>query len=161
MTDKKVSQLTLLKRRLQNLEDKEAIRDMLSRYALAVDLKRVEDFLNLWAPDGVFVTDGSGTVVSIKGREEIRAYLGSFLAIATQHLLLDYLVEVNGDTATAIGHQVITGTQEDKTRLGRCAVRRFRFRRINGNWRIEESISCGIANTAECEKLIPAGLFPG
>jgi uncharacterized protein (TIGR02246 family) len=161
MTDKKVSPLTLLKRRLQNLEDKEAIREMLSRYALAIDLKRVEDFLDLWTPDGVLVSDGSGSIISIKGREEIRAYLAPFLTIATQHLLLDYLIEVNGDTATAVGYQVMTDTREDRARIGRCAVRSFRFRRVKGKWRIEEAISRGIANTAECEKLIPAGWLPG
>jgi uncharacterized protein (TIGR02246 family) len=157
MTNKKASPQTSLERRLQILEDKEAIRDVLSRYAQTVDLKRMDAFFDLFTPDGTLVTDGPGTVIRKQGKEEISAYLQPFLQKITQHIQVDYVIDVDGDNAKAVGYQLITETREGASRIARCALRQFLFRRIEGNWKIAEAISRDIAKTAECEKLILTG----
>ena len=46
-------ELEVLKKRLQALEDKEAIRDVLVRYYFNADLNRTDAFLDLWTEDAI------------------------------------------------------------------------------------------------------------
>ena len=73
--DEKISlEIKSLTDRLQILEDKEAIRDLLARYAFNVDLSRFDAFFKLWTDDAVFITDGPGEAIQKRGIDEIRAF---------------------------------------------------------------------------------------
>lgn len=154
------SELELLKEKVEVLEAKEAIRDVLARYAFTVDRCRYDNFMELWTDDGVFITDGPGTTVEKKGKQEIKAYLTDLLPAAdagTQHLQLDYVITVKGDTAKAIGYQLISISKTEPPSIARCALRTFTFKRINGNWLIEEAISRAINNDGACQELLKKG----
>jgi hypothetical protein len=72
-----------------------------------------------------------------------------------QHLQLDYFIEVDGDTATAIGYQNLTGLRDGSINIGRAAFRSLKFKRVSGNWRIQEVYTIGIDNETEYLKILP------
>jgi hypothetical protein len=152
-----------LEERIRRLEDKEAIRDLLSRYSFAIDLGRIDDFVSLWTDDCIFRTDGGGGLTTFSGREEIRSHLErdlsslSSVAGRIQHLLLSNLIEVEGDSARATGFQVVTRNTGSGFEVYRTSYRTFEFRRSGRRWRIREAISIE-SGTPEQDRLIPAEL---
>jgi ketosteroid isomerase-like protein len=145
-----------LKKRVQMLEDKDAITSILSRYSLNVDLGRGEDFLKLFVDDCVFASDlsGSGKMSYRRGKKE----LGEMVATPPpkgQHLQLDYHINVNGDTAVAYGYQDLTSLKGTGVTLGRAAIRYLKFKRIEGTWLIQEVYTIGIDNETEYIKVLP------
>src|SRR5579862_5374913 len=101
---------TSLEARLSELEDKEAIRDLLARYSFSIDLGRVDEYLSLWTDDCVFRTDG-GEGNLYTGKEEILGHVErdmmniDGLVGRIHHLLLCNVIEVDGDLARATGIQ--------------------------------------------------------
>ena len=95
-------ELETLKGRLQMLEDKEAIRELLSRYSFNSDLNRIDNFLSLWTEDCTFSTNAVGGLDVFKGKDEIRAHTldprwQSVVTLGAQHLLLDFIINIDGD----------------------------------------------------------------
>lgn len=147
-----------LQKRVQVLEDKEEIRSILSRYSLNVDLGRAESFLRLFTDDCVFATDIGGKINYRRGKEELGEMLAGGAPPKGQHLQLDYFIEVDGDTATAVGYQDLTGLREGSLNLNRAAFRSLKFKRVSGNWRIQEVYTIGIDNEAEYLKILPSDM---
>ena len=150
-----VEEVESLKKRIQVLEDKDAIWSILSRYSLNVDLGRAENFLKLFTDDCVFATDLSGKISYRRGKEE----LGEMVSKPPpkgQHLQLDYHIIVDGDTATAFGYQNLTTQKETSVSLTRASFRYLSFRRVDGTWLIHEVYTIGINNEAEYLKMLPA-----
>jgi hypothetical protein len=144
------SELDELKRRVQLLEDKEAIRDVLVRFGYNADLARFDDFLQTLTEDcvwdvsgGLLLPDGgvSAPVASV-GHEQARATVTGpgHLAIVNheQHLMVDFLIEVDGDTATSIGQLAVTLHHQAGFDLVTCRMCRARLRRVEGRWLIQE-----------------------
>jgi hypothetical protein len=150
-----VEEFEILKKKVQVLEDKDAIWSLLSRYSLNVDLGRGEDFLKLFTDDCIFATDVSGGQINYRrGKKE----LGEMVATAPpkgQHLQLDYHINVDGDTADAYGYQDLTTFKGTGVTLGRAAYRHLKFKRVNGVWLIQEVWTIGIDNDAEGMKILP------
>ena len=153
-----MQELEGLKKKLQILEDKEAIRDVLARYAFNADLNRTENFVKLWTDDGTFTSDAAGKKLVFKGKKEIGNHLLDPLHQSytnrSQHLQVNYVINVEGDTASATGFQLISRRWEGGFGIVRCAFRSFRFRRVDGRWLIQESISIATGEP-DCQKLVP------
>jgi len=147
-----------LPERIQALEDKEAIRNLLSRYSLNIDLGRAEDFLRLFTDDCVFATDVAGEVRYRRGKEQLAEMLAGGPPPKGQHLQLDYVIDVRGDAATAIGYQVLTGLRDDKLSLNRAAFRSLSLKRVRGEWLIHEVYTIGIGNEEAYLKILPPEL---
>ena len=110
-------------------DDDRAIRDLLARYALALDTDDIDRCLDLFADDGEFVVFGR----EFSGREQIRAMFES--APRGLHLTGVSSVEVSGDTATARSQVLLVeaGTMHLRPALFDDELsrdgRRWRFRR--------------------------------
>jgi ketosteroid isomerase-like protein len=152
------SELEILKKKVQMLEDKDAIRDVLSRYAFNVDTNRIDHYLRLFTDDMLFVTDGPGEAIYCRSKKELGDFLREVLPKpypGMQHNQLDYVINVDGDTAKATGYQILTLATGDKFEIQRGAMRTFKFRRVDGIWKITETISHSTANEPDCQKQIP------
>jgi hypothetical protein len=146
----------LLKKRVQVLEDRDAIWGILSRYSLNVDLGRAESFLSLFTDDCVFATDVGGKLSYRRGKKELAEMLAGGAPPKGQHLQLDYNITVDGDAATAVGYQNLTSLRENTLSLSRAAFRTLKFRRVSGTWLIQEVYTIGIDNEAEYLKVLPS-----
>ncbi len=90
--------------RLAELEDREAIRLVLRDYGRLLDERRFDEFGQLFAPDGEYVSAGRTT----RGPAEIadslrRVMAGNSMGLAEPnfHVLFNERIELQGDAATA------------------------------------------------------------
>lgn len=90
--------------RLQRLEDREAIRQLLIEYGQDLDKEDIESYSNLFASDGVW----EGGIGSARGPGEIRDMLEKVFARIPPgkygnsfHIMSSMVIEVDGDTATS------------------------------------------------------------
>lgn len=150
-------ELEVLKSKVQELSDKEAIRDVLARYGFCYDFGRYDNFYNLWTEDAVFKTDGPDDEIVMTGKEQLKEVFGlkQLSYMASQHLQLEYIIKVDGDNAEAIGFQLITIHTGEKPAVDRTGVRRFKFRRVDGEWLISEAVSRIMKNQSGCLELVP------
>jgi len=65
------------------------------------------------------------------------------------------VINVEGDTGTAYGYQLLSGTKDKAVNIARIAMRSFSFRRVNGVWLIKDAITVNVDNEQEAQKLIP------
>jgi hypothetical protein len=163
-----------LEQRLRVLEDKEAIRDVLVRFGYNADLGRFDDFVQTLTEDCVWDVSGglklpeggvSDSLTSV-GREQARETVTGpgHLAIVNreQHLMVDFIIEVDGDTASAIGQLAVTLLHQAGFGLVTCRMCRARLRRVEGRWLISE-IYFRELGAPDCAEVIGAAglLSPG
>ena len=127
-----------LTQRLQALEDREAIRDLIARYGPLADRGDAAGVAALWAEDGRYTIHGFGTAT---GHSEIAALIEGtthqqLMADGCAHLLGPVALELLGDHAIAVGHSIVlrwTGAQFEAARV---AANRWELRRTASGWRV-------------------------
>jgi uncharacterized protein (TIGR02246 family) len=130
-----LARLERLERRLQALEDAEAIRNLKARYAaLCDDNYDADGIAALFAEDAVWDSPGLGR---FEGREAIRSFFrgaGGIFSFAI-HYSLNGQIHVNGDTARAQWYLFMPCTVADGNRaMWRASIEHERYRRVNGAW---------------------------
>ncbi len=143
-------ELASLKKRIAILEAREDLSNLIARYSLDVDLDRTEDMLKLFTDDCVFGTDITGQMIYQHGKQELKEKFAT-PPPKSEHLQLDFVINVEGDTGTAYGYQLISSSKNNTVSIGRIALRAFSFQRVNGVWLIKEAIAGNVEN----DKLIP------
>jgi uncharacterized protein (TIGR02246 family) len=126
--------------RLQALEDREAIRDLLAEYRRALDEKDFEAYADLFGEDGEFVTAATGTV---RGRAEILAMLAQLqstgaLTVAAgddRHLVANVEIALHGDHATAHSTWVYLTREGDGPAVALVGHYDDELRRTAAGWR--------------------------
>jgi uncharacterized protein (TIGR02246 family) len=78
-------------------DDREAIRDLIARYAHAADDGRSADYAALFVEDGVMESQGARRV----GRAELAALIDGIYDYSIKHLQLNTSIQLAGDRATA------------------------------------------------------------
>jgi hypothetical protein len=106
-----------LEARIQRLEDTQEIRDLLTNYGRLLDAHDLAGYSHLFAKNGEWV----GGFGSAKGPAAIQALMEKNLGVtakgkpgSTYHLLTNFIIQVNGDTATAWSRWSFTVTGADK-----------------------------------------------
>ena len=111
--------LAVVERRLAELEAREAIRDLLSRYGPAADACDAAAVTALWMPDGEYAFDD--TVLT-----------GEQLA---------GLVDLDGDRAVAVCHSVVFKRCGDAWTPARVSANRWEFARTESGWLVERRVN--------------------
>ena len=126
--------------RLQALEDREAIRDVIARYGPLADRGDAQALAALWTEDGTYEVVG---FASARGRAEIAAlidapYHRDMMADGCAHLLGPVAITVDGDRASAVGHSVVFRHHEGTFSAFRVAANRWALARDthDGQWRV-------------------------
>jgi SnoaL-like domain len=88
----------------QQIADRQAIAELIARVGVMLDEKRFEEAPLILAEDVTVHTPGG----SSRGREAVMAQAERSHTVATQHLITDVLIELDGDTAQARANQVAT-----------------------------------------------------
>ncbi|KAL4737910.1 hypothetical protein BDV11DRAFT_171508 [Aspergillus similis] len=105
------STLEALQKRLQLLEDKDALNTLLNRYCNSADDHKWDEFASCFVPDGVL---GFQNWEDIVGRENIAA--GSRNAEdrfqGLQHSMTNVQITVDGDTASARAYLLFAATMD-------------------------------------------------
>ena len=91
------------------LEEKDAIRDLLSAYCFHVDDCEFDKFAALFAADAIFEPGPQG---KYQGRDAIRKFISSVVprageGPARKHCTMNHMISVNGSEATANSYIVV------------------------------------------------------
>lgn len=124
--------------RLRLLEDREAIRSLMFRYARAADAHDWEAWSLCWTEDAAFEYGPFG---AHRGRVAIRDACSAAEAgyAAMQHSLTNLDVDVSGDRAEATAHLVFFGVPDTRSRgrhFDSGGPYRLEFERTPQGWRI-------------------------
>lgn len=127
-----------LQKRLQILEDKDALATLLNRYCNIADAKDWQGYADTYTDDGIMTFESWGDVV---GKEEIRkASSAENIFEGLQHSMTNMQFEVDGsDTATGTAYLWFAATPETakpETHYSFGGPYKFEFRKTSGGWRI-------------------------
>jgi 3-phenylpropionate/cinnamic acid dioxygenase small subunit len=126
--------------RLEALVDRQTVVDLAVRYATALDTKDWSLLATCFVPDAVAIYSTRGRVEGYPGIEEVcRGALGPLTA--SQHLLGNHVVELDGDEGRAScyfqAQHVLTGTDGGDTYIV-AGTYRDRVVRSPEGWKIAE-----------------------
>ncbi len=125
-----------LARRLQVLEDRAAISDLIARYGPAADAGDAEAVAALWTPDGtyrfddtVLDADGIAALVTIPTHRE-------YLRRGCAHVISAPRIDLDGDTAVAVTHSVVLVRDGETWVAERVSANRWELMRTAAGWSV-------------------------
>jgi uncharacterized protein (TIGR02246 family) len=128
--------------RLQRMEDREQIQQLLLDYGRHLDSRDLAAYAALFAADGEWV----GGFGSVKGRPQIQAFMEKNLGTAPNragnyHLLTNFVITVNGDTATAWSRWAFVVPGERGAAIAQAGRYDDALVRENGAWRFKRRVA--------------------
>ncbi|MDO7836704.1 nuclear transport factor 2 family protein [Sphingobium sp. HBC34] len=152
--------LAALECRVRDLEDRQAIYQLVASYGLAADGMSREGLERLWAPDGRYDTEhhifeGAQAVGAIV---EDPMHLG-FVEPGCAHVMSLPHVTVTGNSAVATNYSRVYLRSGEEWRVVRVAANRWELTRDEaGLWRVDRRINRLLDGTAESRALLAQGL---
>ncbi len=138
-----------LEKRVQQLQDQQAVREVLIRYGEYLDARDYAGYASLFAKDGVW-TGGFGSATGPAAIQEmLEKNLGKpepgFINKANFHLMTTAVVEVDGDTAKARSRYTFFTASPDNRPTAALAGRYVdELVRENGTWKIKKRTTHGV-----------------
>ena len=131
-----------LERRLQRLEDENEIRNLLLDYGRFLDGRDFKSYASLFARDGEWV-GGFGTVA---GPANIQAFMEKNMGTGPNrrndyHLLSNFVITVNGDTATAWSRWAFVVPGQSGASIAQAGRYDDTLVRENGRWRFKKRVA--------------------
>ena len=126
--------------RLQRFADKEEIQNVLLEYGRALDSRNFAAYSSLFATDGEWV----GGFGSVKGPANIKAFMEKNMGTNgnpthNYHLLSNFVIAVNGDTATAWSRWAFVQPQNTGgATIAQAGSYDDTFVRENGVWKFKK-----------------------
>lgn len=118
---------------LRDLADREAIRDLATRYAHHVWQGSVEGVVELFMPDGVMLTPD---LPPLHGQHEIReAYTKIFAESDLLPFIHGHVIDIDGERATGYVYLDLRTSLDDRPVIG-AGFYRDEYRRVDGTWKI-------------------------
>ena len=134
---------TGIEQRLQHVEDKLSIYNLIASYGPAVDSLSNRDAAELWTDDGVYAAAKVGV---FKGHHEIAGLFGGdlnvdFMKRGGAHVLSFPYVEIDGDTAVATNHATVYLHTGDAHKAVRVVASRWELVRTPAGWRVKRRLN--------------------
>ncbi|MGE0680381.1 MAG: nuclear transport factor 2 family protein [Candidatus Binatia bacterium] len=127
-----------LEQQVQELADREEIKELTARYAHGVARGEGVKVAELFTDDGVFINhipDAPQTVV--RGREALDKFYGAIKRNTALPCIHNHLITVTGDEATGTCSIEVRITRNNQSMIG-SGYYDDRFRRENGRWKFVE-----------------------
>lgn len=150
--------------RLQALEDREAIRELIASYGPLADAGAADAIAGLWAEGGSYGVGGMGAAT---GRTAIAGLIEgpthqALMAQGCGHLLGPVTIVLDGDQATARGHSVVFRHTNAGFEAWRVAANRWDLVRGEGGWHVSHRENALLDGTETARALFspPSGHRP-
>jgi hypothetical protein len=164
MVDQNSQSLTL-EQRVQALEDKLAIYQLIMSYPLAVDSAAVDFAASVWTPDGVFDRGAgdpekhSGNFDGAYGIDAILKEVGGPALQAAReaglaHIMTAPQIEIRGDEASATGYTVMVARDGKDFRVRRPTANRWDLVRDGDRWKIKRRTLRLLDGSPEARELL-------
>lgn len=124
--------------RLQMLEDRDAIADLIARYGPLADSGEADGVAMLWTDDGIYAVDG---FPEARGHAAIAALIEgpvhqALMKRGCAHVLGSPSIDLDGDRATARCHSVVLSKAGEGWEAVRVAANRWELVRTAQGWRV-------------------------
>ena len=124
------------------VEDRLAIEDLIQRYALYVDTRAIDKWVDLFGPQAVFDERAFGSELFI-GHDQIRAY-GQHLAATVAHMI-HHTTNIILDNVTETAAQgtvfaMVESRRSDRDHGRHHVIYKDRYAKTQGRWVIAERI---------------------
>lgn len=121
------------------LEEKEAIRELMSEYCFHVDNGEFEKFADLFTIDGIFET---GVLGRLQGRQAIRDFIATHVprageGPARKHCTMNHIIRVNGNEACADSYVVVVREVENGIIASLAGRYEDQLVKENAEWRFK------------------------
>lgn len=127
---------------MNNIEDRLEIQDLVNRYAYFCDSFMIQEWADVFAPDGTLDESAFGKGKYV-GHDEIIAY-GQGITERVQHIvhLMSNLIiwEVQGDTARGTSFAIVESMLKTGDRARYQVKYEDEYQRINGRWVINTRV---------------------
>ena len=125
------------------IEEKDAIRDLMTRYCLAIDAGRYEEWAQCFTEDGIF---DSPILGKWQGWDALRAFTTKYREwtgdAQSRHCVMNILIDIQGQTATAESYLLLTHAAQGKTELVISGRYEDRIEKVGDQWRFKERKVC-------------------
>lgn len=124
--------------RLQALEDRAEIAQLVASYGLLADSGDAQRLAMLWTMDGKYAVGGFG---SARGHSQIAALIEgeahrALMSGGCAHVLSPHTIALHGDAATARGYSVVFRRNGEGFEAWRVSANRWHFVRTEAGWRV-------------------------
>jgi uncharacterized protein (TIGR02246 family) len=148
--------------RLQALEDREAIRNLIASYGPLADSGDAAGVAALWTEDGIYAVGGFG---ESRGRDAIAALIAGethqrLMADGCTHLLGPVAITLDGDHATATGHSVVLRHIGSGFEVYRVSANRWALLRTSDGWRVARRDNAMLDGSAAARALLSLRVAP-
>ena len=126
----------MLDPKIQELLDREAIRELVARYNFAFDSRNVDAYLDCWVEDG-FV-ERRNSKPSCRGHAQLAALVKGF-PINGAHMCTDFIFEIDGDEAKTRHYQLYLDMGPPCT-VSMFGIWNDRLVRTSDGWKFTEKI---------------------
>lgn len=144
--------------RIERLEDEAAIREVMTRYGLAVDSGDEDACARIYADDCHIDIDG---VAFMDGREQSRGIVASPLHQEIMpncaHIMGPFTVKIDGHSAVATGYATVYLKEGDQVRVWRQSYGRWELVKRDGRWQVLKRISRSTGRD-DCQALLNKGV---
>lgn len=148
--------------RIEFLEDRQAIIDLMTSYGPAIDAGDGDAVARVWTEDGVYDVD-TGTM---RGHAEITAMVRGerhqgYIARGCAHILEPGFVEVDGDTAVATCKSMLMLRRDGDAEgfdVYRATANRWELVRIDGRWKCRRRVGRVLDGGDEARRVLEAGV---
>lgn len=132
------TRLAALEARLAELEDREAIRNLVASYGPLADSGDAAGVAALWAEDGVYAVGGFGENA---GREAVAALIRApfhqqLMQDGCAHTLGPVYIRIDGGRALAIGYSVVFRRAGEGFEAWRVSANRWELEKREGRWQV-------------------------
>ena len=126
--------MTNLEDRIQAIEDREAIRELTTRYCHAIAAADAATIVDLFCEDGAFITGDRES----RGKDALQKFYGGLAKQPPIPFIQNHVIdELSGDTARARCSAEIRMVQEGKS-VTTAGWYDDTFRRVDGKWKFDE-----------------------
>lgn len=150
-----IEQILALQNRLQALEDREAIAQLIASYGPAVDSNRLQDAAALWAEDGQYAVAGFGAHAGRAALVDLLAapHHQQLLRDGCAHILSAPYIQLHGQRAVALNYSVVLRHQGDAYTPERVAANRWELEQVDGHWRLLSRRNALLDGSAAAQEL--------
>ena len=144
--------------RLQQLQDADAIRNLIAGYGPLADAGDAQGVAALWAEDGEY--DVGGFAVA-RGRDQITALIDDpfhceLMAQGCAHVLSPPAIALDEDRATAVNHSLVLRREGEGYAVWRAAANRWELVRTGEGWRVARRVNRPLDGSEDARTLLAA-----
>lgn len=151
--------LEALENRIRELEDVQAIQQLIASYGPAVDGLDGAALAHMWADEGTY---DFGIGEPLRGRDNVASLIEldshrTYVAAGCAHVLSTPRIAVDGDTAVAVNYSQVFVKDENGWRADRTGANRWELVRTAEGWKVSSRSNRLLDGTKAARDLLHSG----